>query len=233
MPNESLRGILFDAYGTLFDVYSIGALADELFPGAGGDLAALWRERQVDYTRLRTLSERYVDFLCITEDALRYSCARLQLELSEERCQRLLKQYLRLTAYPDVVPALQKLRARGFALAILSNGSPPMLHGAMAAAGLSELFTHVLSADQVRKYKTAPEVYQLGVAAFDCPASELAFVSSNGWDACCATSFGYRTFWVNRAGDPVERLGAVPSGEGRSLHELIGFLDAGPSSARP
>ena len=233
MANESLRGILFDAYGTLFDVYSIGALADECFPGSGGALAALWRARQLDYTRLRTLSDQYVDFLSVTEDALRYSCARLQLELSEDRCQRLLSQYLRLTAYADVVPTLQRLRAQGYSLTILSNGSPAMLQGAMAAAGLSELFTHVLSADQVRKYKTAPEVYQLGVAAFNCPARDLAFVSSNGWDACCATSFGYRTFWVNRAGDPVERLGAVPSGEGRSLHELIGFLDAGPSSARP
>lgn len=229
MVNESLRGVLFDAYGTLFNVYSIGALADEFFPEAGGALAALWRQTQVDYTRLRTLSDRYVDFECVTEDALRYACARLRLELSEDRCQRLLRQYRRLTAYPDVVPALQKLRDQGFALAILSNGSPPMLGSAIAAAGLTEVFTHVLSADQVRKYKTAPEVYQLGVAAFDCPAHDLVFVSSNGWDACCATSFGYRTFWVNRAGDPVERLGAVPSGEGRSLYDLGGFLAAGPS----
>lgn len=137
MVNESLRGVLFDAYGTLFDVYSIGALADEFFPEAGGALAALWRERQVDYTRLRTLSDRYVDFECVTEDALRYACARLRLELSEDRCRCLLRQYRRLTAYPDVVPTLQKLRAQGFALAILSNGSPPMLGSSIAAAGLA------------------------------------------------------------------------------------------------
>jgi 2-haloacid dehalogenase len=217
-------GILFDAYGTLFDVYSIKVLAEELFPGHGAALATAWRAKQVDYTRLRTLCDRYVDFLAITEDALRHSCARLRLDLAEEKCRRLLGEYLRLAAYPDALPALERLRANGFPLAMLSNGSPDMLESAISAAGMSGLFTHVLSADQVRKFKTAPEVYQLGVEAFDRPAGQLIFVSSNGWDACCATWFGYRTFWVNRAGDPVEHLGIVPTGEGHILTDLFGFL---------
>jgi len=225
--DELNRGILFDAYGTLFDVYSVSALSEELFPGKGAALAALWRERQVDYSRLRTLSDQYVDFLTVTEDALRYSCARLRLDLSNEHCRRLLGQYHRLSPYSDVLPTLERLRAQRFSLAILSNGNPTMLDSAVAAAGMSGLFTHILSAAQVRKFKTAPEVYQLGVAAFDRPASELVFVSSNGWDACGATWFGYRTFWVNRAGDPLECLGIVPSGEGRSLIDLSGFLAGG------
>ena len=222
--DASLTGILFDAYGTLFDVYSLGSLAEELFPGNGAALATLWREKQVDYTRLRTLSDRYVDFLTVTEEALRFSCDRLRLVLSDDACRRLLGQYHRLTAYPEVFPALKLLRARGFALAILSNGTPAMLESAISAAGMSGLFTHVLSADPVRKFKTAPEVYQLGVDAFDRPAEQLVFVSSNGWDACCAAGFGYRTLWINRIGDPVERLGILPTGQGRSMNDIFSFL---------
>jgi len=223
-PSHSARGILFDAYGTLFDVYSIGALAEELYPGHGAALATLWREKQMDYSRLRTLCAQYVDFWRITEDALLHSCARLRLDSSEEKCQRLLGQYSCLTAYPEARFTLERLHALGFPLAVLSNGSPAMLESAISAAGLSGLFTHVLSADKVRKFKTAPEVYQLGVDAFECLAGQLVFVSSNGWDACCATWFGYRTLWVNRAGDPAERLGIGPTGEARSMNDLFGFL---------
>jgi 2-haloacid dehalogenase len=224
-PDRPQSGILFDAYGTLFDVYSIRSLAEELFPQHGSALATLWREKQIDYSRLRTLCDRYADFLTITKDALFHSCARLRLDLSEDKCQRLLGQFARLPAYPEVLPALERLRAYGMPLAILSNGTPEMLASVISAAGMSGLFTHVLSADQVHKFKTAPEVYQLGVKAFDCPAGDLVFVSSNGWDACCATWFGYRTFWLNRAGDPVEQLGVLPTGEARSMNDLFAFLD--------
>ncbi|MDP9009285.1 MAG: haloacid dehalogenase type II [Pseudomonadota bacterium] len=217
-------GILFDAYGTLFDVYSLASLAEELYPGHGAALATLWRDKQLEYSRLRTLCDRYIDFLAITEDALRHSCARLRLELPDEWRERLLGQYLRLTAYPDALPVLERLRANGLSLAVLSNGSAEMLQSAIAAAGMSALFTHVLSADRVRKFKTAPEVYQLGVEAFDCPAGQLVFVSSNGWDACCATWFGYRTLWINRGADPIERLGILPTAEARNMNDLFAFL---------
>jgi 2-haloacid dehalogenase len=216
-------GILFDAYGTIFDVHSIGALAESLFPAQGRTLAALWRDKQIEYTRLRTLSGRYSDFFAVTGDALRHACDRLGLGLSDDQAHRLLDQYLRLDAFPDVLPVLEGLHARGMRLAILSNGTPHMLDAALAAAGMTRLFDHVLSADSVRKFKTAPEVYQLGVDAFQRPAAELLFVSSNGWDACCATWFGYRTFWVNRAADPPERLGIVPSAEGRGMADLGRF----------
>jgi 2-haloacid dehalogenase len=219
-----VRGILFDAYGTLFDVYSIAALAEETFPGRGEALAALWRDKQLEYSRLRTLCDRYVDFLTVTEEALRHSCDRLQLVLSETACRCLLGQYLRLAAHPDVAPALQGLRRCGVPLGILSNGSPAMLDGAIVAAGLSGLFTHVLSADRVRRFKTAREVYDLGVEAFGGPAQELAFVSSNGWDACGATWYGYRTVWLNRTAAPAERLGVAPDVEARSMLDLTALL---------
>jgi 2-haloacid dehalogenase len=221
---QTVRGVLFDAYGTLFDVHSIGAFAEQLYPGRGAELSALWRDKQLEYTRLRTLSDRYADFFSVTAEALQFACERLRLPLTGDGHRRLLEQYGRLTPFADVGAALERLRALELPLAVLSNGSPGMLASMLAAAGMSGLFSHVLSADQVRKYKTAPQLYQLGVDAFRYPASELMFVSANGWDACCATWFGYRTFWVNRSGDPVEALGVAPSGAGRSLDELPGFI---------
>lgn len=218
-------GILFDAYGTLFDVYSIQALCEDLFPGHGAALASGWREKQLDYTRLRTLSHAYVDFLRVTEDALRYSCDRLKLKLTEQHCSRLLDHYNRLPAFPDARPALESLVAAGLKLAILSNGTPGMLGSLMSASGMSPLFRQLLSADQVQAFKTAPAVYQLGVDAFKCPAGELVFVSSNGWDACCAAKFGYQTLWINRHGDPPERLGMGPVAEMRSMEDMAACFD--------
>jgi 2-haloacid dehalogenase len=173
---------------------------------------------------LRTLCGQYVDFAAITRDALDYSCARLRLQPTEDECQRLLGQFARLAAFPEALLTLDRLRAHGIGLAILSNGTPAMLESAISTAGMSGMFMHVLSADRVRKFKTAPEVYALGVAAFDCPAERLVFVSSNGWDACCATWFGYRTLWVNRAAEPMEQLGILPTAEARSLADLMAFV---------
>ncbi|HXA35453.1 MAG TPA: haloacid dehalogenase type II [Steroidobacteraceae bacterium] len=222
-PSEP-SGVLFDAYGTLFDVYSLALIAEQLFPGYGAALTSAWRAKQLDYSRLRTLCNRYVDFLTITRDALIHSCAALQLNLSEEDCRLLMHEYGRLTPFPEALAALERLRAHRIPLAILSNGTPEMLRSAVSAGGMSGLFEHILSADQVRKFKTAPEVYQLGLEAFDCLPDRLVFVSSNGWDACCATWYGYRTFWVNRTGEPGERLGISPTGEGRGLNDLMSFL---------
>ena len=132
-------------------------------------------------------------------------------------------QYERLHAFPENLAALQELRRLGIPLGILSNGTPWMIANAVAAAGMDGLFDHILSVDSVRKYKTAPEAYQLGPEAFGCPAAEILFVSSNGWDVCGATWFGYTTFWVNRAGSPLERLGVRPVGEGHSLDDVVAF----------
>ena len=220
---RSIKGIAFDAYGTLFDVYSIGALADEIFPGDGKALAELWRERQIEYTRIRTMCGQYADFWTVTGDALAFACDRLVLDLTPGGRDRLMAQYERLHAFPENLAALQELRRLGIPLGILSNGTPWMIANAVAAAGMDGLFDHILSVDSVRKYKTAPEAYQLGPDAFGCLAAEILFVSSNGWDVCGATWFGYTTFWVNRAGSPLERLGVRPAGEGHSLDDVVLF----------
>lgn len=222
----SIKAIAFDAYGTLFDVYSVGALGEEMFPGKGAALATLWRDKQITYTQLRTLCDRYADFRQVTGDALDYAGEALGLGMTAEQRDRLMGQYERLSAFSEVPGVLAALKAKNLPLAILSNGTPGMLRTAADAAGISPLLDHLLSVDSVRRFKTAPEAYQLGPDAFGVPAGEILFVSSNGWDVSGATWFGYTTFWVNRTGAPRERLGVAPTAEGRSLEDLP-VLDAG------
>ena len=220
----SIQAILFDAYGTLFDVYSSGALAERLFPGKGSVIAEQWRDKQIEYTRLRTLSNTYKPFWEITQDALVYCCRKLGLELTLAAQTQLMGQYAKLQAFPENLAVLKALKADGLKLAILSNGNPEMLAAAVHAAGMDGLFTQVLSAHSVQKFKTAPEAYQLGPDMLGIPARDSLFVSSNGWDVCGAAWFGYRTFWVNRANAPMEELGVTPNGEGRTLDDLHRFV---------
>jgi 2-haloacid dehalogenase len=222
-----IKAVAFDAYGTLFDVYSIGALAEEIFPGRGEALAALWRDKQIDYTRLRTLCGRYADFWTITGDALQFACETLGLRLGALQQDRLMQQYANLVAFPENLAALQRMKRRGLPLAILSNGTPAMLASAIATAGMSNVFDHVLSVDPVKKFKTAPEAYQLAPDAFGCPVAEILFVSSNGGDVCGSTCFGFTSFWINRAGRPLERLGVTPTATGRSMNDVADFVAAG------
>lgn len=225
------KAVLFDAYGTLFDVHSVVAAAEQLFPGSGEALSQLWRQKQIEYTQLRSLSgragEHYRPFWDVTIDALRFATKKLGLALSSTAEKRLMDEYACLSAFPDVLPALRRLReldAR-VGLAILSNGNPQMLDIAVKSAGMTDLFDHVLSVDAVRVFKTAAAAYALGTVAFDAPASELLFVSSNGWDACGATWHGYMTFWVNRAGAPAEELGVAPTATGHGMADMIGFVE--------
>lgn len=221
MKHPRIRAVLFDAYGTLFDVYSVGALCEQLFPGKGEALSVMWRDKQIEYSRIRTLSGRYKPFDAVTRDALTYACARLGLTLTPETAQRLMNQYACLAAFPEAVDALRGLKSLGIPAAILSNGTPDMLEVAVKSAGMHGLFAHLLSVDKVQRYKTAPEAYQLGPDVFGCPAQELLFVSSNGWDACGATWFGYQTFWINRASLPPEVLDVTPHATGRQLTEVL------------
>jgi len=225
------KAVLFDAYGTLFDVHAVVACSEQLFPGQGVALSQLWRQKQIEYTQLRTLcgpaGEHYRNFWEITLDGLRYAAERLQLPLTAAHEKRLMDEYACLSAFPDTLPVLRELRSTGVALGILSNGTPDMLDIGLKSAGMSELFQHVLSVDAVRLYKTSAAAYALGPAACGAEAREIVFVSSNGWDVCGATWYGYATFWVNRAGLPPEQLGVTPRGQGRSMAELMPFLRSG------
>ncbi|SNS62284.1 2-haloacid dehalogenase [Noviherbaspirillum humi] len=220
----TLQAIIFDAYGTLFDVYAIGALAEKLFPGKGAALSELWRDKQIEYTRLRTLCSTYKPFWEVTQDALVFSCRKLGLDMGLEAQSQLMGEYARLQAFPENLAVLQQLKQDGFKLAILSNGNPQMLEAAVQAAGMQGLFSHVLSVDAVKKYKTAPEAYQLGPDVFGLSAKHILFVSSNCWDVCGASWFGYTTFWVNRAGAPLEELGVLPDASGRDMNDLLSHV---------
>lgn len=218
-----IRAIAFDAFGTLFDVYSVGALAEQLFPGKGEALSALWRLKQIEYTFLRTLSGRYKPFLDVTEDGLVFAAHKLGIEMSAAQRRTMMNQYACLSPFPENLEALRTLRSLGMPMAVLSNGTRDMLDVAIKSAGMSGLFDHVLSVDAVRQYKTAPAAYRLGTDAFGLAAREILFVSSNGWDAAGATWFGYTTFWINRGGQPPEVLDVSPSATGRQLTEVVDY----------
>ncbi|MBC7501680.1 MAG: haloacid dehalogenase type II [Herminiimonas sp.] len=222
----TIQAIVFDAYGTLFDVYSIGASADKLFPGKGEALAALWRDKQIEYTRLRTLCSMYKPFWEVTQDALLFCCKKLGLDLDVDAQNALMAEYAKLQPFPENLAVLRQLQQEGFKLAILSNANTSMLDVVVKAAGMQSLFTHLLSVDTVKKFKTAPEAYQLATDLFSIPAKNILFVSGNCWDVCGAAWFGYQTFWVNRVGAPVEELGVSPHGEGASLTDLLKFVAA-------
>jgi 2-haloacid dehalogenase len=222
-----VRAVLFDAYGTLFDVYSVGELAERLFPGHGAALGVLWRDKQIEYTRLVTTSSdgaHYQPFWALTRAGLRYACKRLALDLTAEREEQLMAQYRRLTAFPENREVLQSLKARGIMTGILSNGDPDMLQAAVASSGLGDVLDHVISVDGLRKYKTHPAAYALGEQATGFEATQIGFVSSNSWDALAATWYGYRTLWVNRYQLPFEELGTDPLYTGRSLRDVSQFF---------
>jgi 2-haloacid dehalogenase len=219
-----IKALVFDAYGTLFDVHSVIRLCDELWPGKGAALSQLWRTKQLEYTWQRSLMQRYEDFGRVTDAGLRYASKALGLPLDEAQRARLMDAYLHLATYPEVPDTLKRLAGRK--LAILSNGSPGMLEPVVANAGLARTLDAVISVDALRIYKPDPRVYALAVEKLGVPTGAIGFVSSNCWDALGAKSFGFRVFWCNRAGAPVDELGVAPDHEMRSLAELPALVDA-------
>lgn len=218
----ALRAVLFDVFGTLLDVHSVARRAEELFPGRGEALSRLWREKQLEYLRIRTLSGHYLPFSQVSEDALHYAGEQLGLALDRAAAGALLHEYTLLEPFADALPALQRLRAADATLGVLSNGDPGLLDEALSNAGLGECFDLVLSADAVRAYKTAPAVYELGPRSLGHPAAQTLFVSGNGWDAVGAQWYGYAGFWVNRNDAPAERL-HLQTAAGATLADAADF----------
>ena len=218
----ALKALVFDAYGTLFDVHSVIAECEALFPGKGASLSQLWRGKQLEYTWLRSLMGRYADFSAITAAALTTACNMLRLELSDSAARRLMDAYLVLKAFPDVTDTLARLHGRK--LAVLSNGSPAMLNAVVRHTGLDHVLDTVLSVDALRIYKPHPSVYAYAAERLQTPAGAIGFVSSNFWDVAGATSFGFRTFWINRAGAIPDALGYQPAAVLTKLSDLPALL---------
>jgi 2-haloacid dehalogenase len=214
MPPE---GFVFDAYGTLYDVHSVVTRCESCWPGKGAQVSQLWRAKQLEYTWQRSLMQRYVPFSTVTREALAYACEALGLELSVAQMEGLMGEYLRLAAYPDVPESLQKLKS--YKQAILSNGSPDLLLPLVENSGLQ--FDAVISVDELKVFKPAPQVYELAVQKLKISKDRIGFVSSNCWDALGAKSFGFSVYWINRLNAPTDRLGFQPDRVLKSLHEIL------------
>lgn len=218
---EGIRACAFDAYGTLFDVHSAAAgeasaLGDKMQP-----LSQTWRQKQLEYTWLRSLMGVHADFRQVTREGLDFAMALHGIE-DPGLAERLMDLYLRLDAYPDVRPTLETLRAAGLRTAILSNGEPRMLAAAVGHAGIADLLDEVLSVEEVGVYKPDARVYQLAVDRLAAGRPEaIAFVSTNGWDARGAANFGFQVAWMNRFGAQLDRLPGEPKA-------IIGGLDELP-----
>ena len=215
--------MVFDAYGTLFDVGSAAERARDRLGEDWRGVAETWRSKQLQYTWLRSLMGKHADFWKVTGDALDFALEAAGIADPALR-DRLLTLYERLGAYPDAKAALAALRAQKLKLAILSNGAPRMLAAAAESAGLASLLDTVLSVEEVGTYKPSPAVYRLAADRLGVWPSEIGFVSANGWDACGAKAFGFRVAWCNRTGQPAERLPGTPDVVIRSLEELPGLV---------
>ena len=212
MKDGRLKGVsacLFDAYGTLFDFASAANRCRDLLGDNTDKLTALWRDKQLQYTWLRTLQGRHADFWQVTADALDFALETLAIDRSGTR-ERLMNLYLTLDVFPEVPDVLRQLKQAGLRTAILSNGSPKMLDAVVRAAGLEKLLDTVLSVEEVGVYKPHPKVYQLAVDRLGIPARAIAFQSSNAWDAYAAAAFGMQVVWCNRYGQRPERLPGSP-----------------------
>jgi 2-haloacid dehalogenase len=220
---STVKAIALDGVA-VFDLRPITALAERIFPGRGEELSTLWRTRQFEYTWLRTVGSKYVDFWQVTDEALVFSCRSLKLELNDENHDRLMQGYLAIKAWPDALPVLKELKERGVRMAFLSNFTAPMLDQAVKNSALEGFFEDHLSTDRVRAFKPDPRAYEMALKAFNLKRDEIVFAAFGGWDAAGAKWFGYPTFWVNRAHAPVEELGLIPDGTGSDLHDLSTFL---------
>jgi 2-haloacid dehalogenase len=229
---DTIQGIAFDLYGTLFDVHSVVNRCDERFPGRGREISTMWRQKQLEYTWLRSLMNRYVTFEQATEDALRFTCRYLRLDLDEQACKSLCDAYFRLQPFPEVPDVLRELRRRGLKLGVLSNGSPHSIGAVVGHAGLRGEFDHLLSVDPVRVYKPDNRAYELAEQAFGVNRSSILFVSSNAWDATGARYFGFPTCWINRAANVFEEMGQTPDWELAGLDGLLQLLDGAAAGDR-
>lgn len=221
---KGIKALVFDAYGTLFDVHSVIATCNRYFPEQGPALSKAWRAKQLEYTWLRSLMGRYEDFWQVTEAALVFACKTLNLPCPPATRAELMEAYLHLDPYPEVLPSLKALS--NYPLAILSNGSPRMLQAAVESAGLQGIFSHVLSVDAVKIYKPSPRVYELASQKMGVAASAIGFVSSNSWDVIGAKAAGLWTCWVNRSGAPEDELGFLPDARANTLADLAGLIRA-------
>lgn len=205
----NIKAVVFDAYGTLYDVQSVAEITEEVFPGYGGIITQIWRIKQLEYTWLCSLMRRYQDFATLTRDSLAYTLRVLGLHYDDETFSRIMDKYLNLDLYPDAVAALMALK--GKKLAILSNGSPDMLNALVKNTGLDQVLEATISVDAKKIFKPAPDAYVLIREKLGVAPTNVLFVSSNPWDACGAKAFGLNVAWIERVTPEAMALACVES----------------------
>ncbi|MEO7335707.1 MAG: haloacid dehalogenase type II [Caldimonas sp.] len=225
------KAVLFDVYGTLFDVYSVSALAEQLFPGFGERLGVIWRDKQIEYSRLVSMAGQTRSFRTLTLAGLRFAASRLGLDLQPEAEARLMAQYQDLAPFPENAGVLVELQQLGIPAGVLSNGDPDMLSELILNAGFDQRLSPVLSVQGTGRFKTDPAAYALGPQALNLQAGEILFVSSNCWDAIGATWHGYTTLWINRFGLPFDPLETQPTRTGSSLRDVLNFFQPSRKSS--
>jgi len=203
----TITAVVFDAYGTLYDIQSVAAVTEEAFPGHGEIITQIWRIKQLEYTWLRSLMRRYQDFSVVTEDSLAYAIRVLGLKHDAATFERIMEKYLHLELYPDAMTALMAMKGRK--LAILSNGSTGMLNALVRNSGLDRVLDATISIDSQEIFKPAPDAYTLIETTLGVPPAEVLFVSSNPWDACGAKSFGLNVAWIERVTPEAMALACV------------------------
>lgn len=221
---QQINAVVFDLYGTLYDVHSVAAACEATFPGQGANIARLWRQKTLEYTWLRSLMERYAGFETVTEDALRFSCAALGLALDAGSARSLSDQYLKLAPHPEMPASLRRLKDAGLPLAICSNGSRHSITQVVGNSAMKWAFDQIISVEEVQVFKPHRQVYLLAEAKAGFAREEVLFVSSNAWDASAAALFGFPVCWVNRTGAPFDELGATPAVVVRDLAEMADWV---------
>jgi 2-haloacid dehalogenase len=220
-----IKAVVFDLYGTLYDVHSVVRQCEAVYPRRGTEISLLWRQKQLEYSWLRSLMGHYIPFEEATRDALVFTCNQLKLDLSQETCAALCDAYLNLAPYPEVPDTLRRLRERGLPLAILSNGSVFSIGSVVQASGLQDYFAHLISVEAVRVFKPDFRVYRLACETLGLRAEDILFVSSNAWDAAGASHFGFNVCWVKRGDKTFDELGAQPKaivGDVAGVETLLG-----------
>jgi 2-haloacid dehalogenase len=217
------KAVAFD-YFVIFDPNSIVPAVEEVAPGRALEFTQAWRSKQFEYSFLRSITSQHADFFELTGDALDYTAAAMQVRLDRDARTRLLNAYLTLKPWPDVRPALERLKAAGVRIITIANFSPLMLRANADHAGITAYFDQLLSTARNGTYKPSAEAYALGMQALGIKKEEIVFAAFGGWDAYGAKSFGYPTYWVNRFQLPLERLGAPPDGFSHGMTGLLEFV---------
>jgi len=227
-----IKALAFD-YLVLFNPDSVVPEVERAFPGKGRELTNLWRTRQFEYSWLRSITDRYVDFFAVTEDALVYAANAMKVELTADDKRRLLDAYLHLAPWPDTADALRRLKESGIRVITIANFSPTMLRSNAENAGLLGFFDALVSTDANRTYKPDPRAYRLGMDRLHLAKQDILFVAFGGWDAAGAKAFGYPTFWVNRFNQPHEQLGIQADQTSPNLAGLLEFVLRKSTSQKP